>query len=153
MINQPHIRHSSVPMYGSSTTIPMIEELVTSPHFIVIPSWVRIDCLFVNLLFSNVPCNPCVFEEPLLYHLVSLFSIPLVVVECEVIPLYPNSPKCDASLSRRQILEYLLSEVGNFLPKIPCCQSNGFCGPFCHGLAFIVSIIPMEKSHASWAIM
>ena len=48
-------------------------------------------------------------------------------------------------LSRSQILEYVLGEVRIFLPKIPCCQSNGSRGPFCPDLAFLVLMLPVKN--------
>lgn len=100
-------------MYGSSTRIPMIEELVTSPHFIEIPIWVHIDCLFVNLLFSNVPCNPCVFEEPLPHHLVSLLASHLLLLNVQSF-LFTQIAQSVVPLSRSQILENLLKWGRNF---------------------------------------
>jgi hypothetical protein len=120
--------HFNVPMCGSSTRIPMIEELVTSPHFIVIPRWVRIDCLFVNLLFSNVPCHPCVFEEPLLYHLVSLLASHLLLLNVRSF-LFTQIAQSVMPLSRSQFLENLLKWGRNFLNKYPMLPIQWFPRP------------------------
>lgn len=46
-------------------------------------------------------------------------------------------------------LKVLLSEVGNFLPRIPCCQWRDLHGPFCLSFAFMMLMTPMEEVSCS----
>lgn len=75
----------------------MRKQFVSSPHAIIVPNHIRIDCCFLDFLLGNAPCNYGVLKEALPYYLFSLLDIPPIVVERGVIPFHPNDKKCDPS--------------------------------------------------------
>lgn len=77
-------------MHGSSV-VPMIKKFLSSPHVIIAPNHVCIDCRFLHFLSGHVPCNYGVFKEALPHNLFSLLNIPSIVVKGEVIPFHSTT--------------------------------------------------------------
>ena len=116
MVNWAHIMCSNISMHGYGI-IHMIKEFASSPHVIIVLNRIHIDCFSASFLamshailaYARRPCHIIRFvfwaSHLLLLKVRSFLSIQMLHI---VIPL-----------SKNQILEHLLSEVG-----ISCHKSH-----------------------------
>lgn len=146
MINQAQIGHFSVPMLPALS----LWQRSSYPLYIINIIYIVVDGCHVHLFRAMSHAILAYSIRFCHIHCVVFFNMPSIVIENEIISLYPNGKHCDSSTLKQNSRE-LLNEVGIFFPEISCCQSRGFLVPFAwassHGIDNTNKEISCSTSH------
>ena len=131
----------------SPSVVSMVEKFTPTSHNMILVNHIIIDSGPLCILLCRIPCNYSVFQKALPDDLLCILHILTNVINGELIPFNPYIWSIKQYLSTTtQTLEVLLSEVGNFLPKIPYCKSRYL---FCLNFVVMVLMILMKNCPSS----
>ena len=82
---------------SDSSVVSMVDEFVTIPYLIILTNHIVVIDSLLSFPACNIAFNSSIFKNTLPYRMLHLVELPSTVVEGEVIPFNPNSPKCNAS--------------------------------------------------------